>query len=55
MCHQDQNVAENPPAPSYKLSPIVVAKVVLGIKWAIGVFHLMPELGLILLEKNSIL
>jgi hypothetical protein len=54
MCHQDPNVVENPPAPSNELSPIVVAKGVQGIKWSIGVSHLMPESGLILLQKNSI-
>jgi hypothetical protein len=46
---------ENPQAPSNKLSPIVVTKGVQGIEWAIGVSHLMPESGLCLLQKISIL
>jgi hypothetical protein len=45
---------ENPPAPSNKLSPIVVAKGIQGIKWAIGISHSMHESGLSLLQKNSI-
>jgi hypothetical protein len=55
MCHQNPKVKENPPAPSNKLSSIVVAKGVQGIKWAMGIFHLMPESGLSLLQKNSML
>jgi hypothetical protein len=55
MFHQNPNVVENPPAPSNELSPIVVAKGIQGIKWAIGVSHSMPESGLILLQKNLIL
>jgi hypothetical protein len=55
MCHQNFNVVENPPVPSNKLSLIVVAKGVQEIKWAIEVSHLMPESGLILLQKNSVL
>jgi hypothetical protein len=47
-------MVENPPGPSNKLSPIVIAKGIQGIKWAIGVSHSMPESGLILLQKNSI-
>ncbi len=46
MCHQNPIVMKNPPAPSNKLSPIVVAKGVRVIKWAIGISHLMPESGL---------
>jgi hypothetical protein len=55
MGNQNPNVVENPPAPSNKLSPIVVAKGVQGIKWAIGVSYSMPESGLSLSQKNSIL
>jgi hypothetical protein len=55
MCHQNPKVMENPPAPSNKLSPIVISKGIQGIKWAIGIFHLMPESGLSVLQKNSIL
>ncbi len=40
MCHQNSKVVENPPVPSNELSPIVVAKGICGIKWAIGVSHL---------------
>jgi hypothetical protein len=54
MCHQNPKVMENPPAPSNKLSPIVVAKGIRGIKWAMGVFHSMPESGLSLSQKNLI-
>jgi hypothetical protein len=46
---------ESPPAPSNEISPIVVAKGVQGIKWAIGVSYLMPESGLSLPQKKSIL
>jgi hypothetical protein len=46
---------ENPPAPSNELFSIVVEKGVQGNKWAKGVCHLMPESGLSLLQKNSIL
>jgi hypothetical protein len=55
MCHQNPNVVKNPPAPSNKLSPIVIAKGIQGIKWVIGISHSMPESGLSLLQKNSIL
>jgi hypothetical protein len=55
MCYQNPKVMNNPPVPSNKLSPIVVAKGVQEIKWAIGVSHLMPESGLSLLQKNLIL
>jgi hypothetical protein len=54
MCHQNPKVMENPPAPSNKMSPIVVAKGAQGIKWAIGISHLISESGLSLLQKNSI-
>jgi hypothetical protein len=46
---------ENPLVPSKELSPIVVAKGVQGIKWAIDISHSMHESGLSLLQKNSIL
>jgi hypothetical protein len=55
MCHKNPNVVKNPPALSNKLSPIVVAKGIQGIKWAIGVSHSMPESGLSLSQKNLIL
>jgi hypothetical protein len=55
MCHQNPKVVENPPAPSNELSPIVVAKGVQGIKWAIGISNLMPESGLSFSQKNLIL
>jgi hypothetical protein len=45
MCHQNPKATVNPPAPSNKLSPIVIAKGIQGIKWAIGISHLMPEPG----------
>ena len=46
MSHQNPKVMGNPPVPSHKLSPIVIAKGVQGIKWAMGISHLMPELRL---------
>ena len=55
VCHQNLKVMENPPAPSNKLSPIVIEKGIQGIKWAISVSHSMPESGLSLSRKNSIL
>jgi hypothetical protein len=38
-------------ASSNKLSPIVVAKGVQGIKWAIGISHSMPQSGLSLSQR----
>ena len=50
MCHQNPNAIKKPPAPSSELSPIVVANGVRGMRCAIGVSQLIPELG----RKNSI-
>ncbi len=44
-CHQNFNVMEYPPHASNKLSPMIDAIGVLGIKWAIGVLNLMLESG----------
>jgi hypothetical protein len=55
MCRQNPNVIKNPLVPSKELSPLVVATGVQGIKWAIDVSYSMPESGLSLLQKNSIL
>jgi hypothetical protein len=37
-----------------QLSPIVIAKGIVWIKWAMGISHSMPESGLSLLQKNLI-
>ena len=44
--HKNPSTIEKPPAPSNELSPIVVVSGVRGMRWVIGVSHLMPELGL---------
>ncbi len=43
-----------PPAPSRQLSPKVMQVGVLGIIWAMGDSHCMPESGCSLSQKNSI-
>ncbi len=52
---ESQSDGKSSAAPSNKLSLIVVAKGIQGIKWAMGISHSMPESGLSLLQKNSIL
>jgi hypothetical protein len=54
MCHQNPKVVKDPPAPSDKQSPIVIAKGIQGIKLAIGASYLMPESGLSFLRKNLV-
>jgi hypothetical protein len=50
MCHHNPKVMENPSAPSNELSPIVVAKGIRGIKWAMGISNAMHESSLSLLN-----
>ncbi len=51
-CHQNLNAIENPPVRSRLLLPIVVAKGVHGMRYAIGISQLICESGLSLLQKK---